>query len=420
MRRGDFSVDAMPGRLLPIPAHGPNAIAFVPNPIPRTLHLPPRISRKIEEAGLLLGRLSVGGQMLDPWVQIFLRRDAIASNAIEGTFTTARDLYLFEAAGVIPDARPEAIADTREVANYTRAMQAGLEGLKSLPMCLRLVRDMHRVLLEGPVRGRDKRPGEFRQDQNLIGSSTSVEQARFVPPPVPEMHEALADLEAYLHEPSDLPNIVRLALIHYQFETIHPFDDGNGRLGRLLIPLLLCTWGVLPQGTMPRLYLSAYLEQHDEDYRDLMLAVSQRGEWEPWVEFFVDAVRSEAEATWDLAQRLNALRAEHWRRVSDDSKKLARVVDMLFSMPALQVRDIKEGVKVSRQQAQTYANRLVELGILVPGQEKYGRFYFASEVLAIFYPVEPAKPAAANPPSVEAAEVPLETVTDPERGSPPP
>lgn len=237
MNSNDFTASA-PGRLIPTVE---GAMAFVPDAIPRALPLTPRTIRLLSEADHNMGRLAgVVSRLVNPFLVAYplMRREAILSSRIEGTYTTAEDLVLMEAATAAerpPVPLQSREADTREVVNYIRAMRYGLERLKELPLSLRLIREMHDVLLRG-VRGDQERPGEFRAIHNFIGShSDTIANARFVPPPVPEMLTALHDLEKYLHEETadSPPLLVRLALIHYQFETIHPFRDGNGRLGRL-------------------------------------------------------------------------------------------------------------------------------------------------------------------------------------------
>lgn len=394
MRREDYSERA-PGRLVSFMGSIP---AFVPDPLPRTMQLATMLSKKAERAGFLLGNLGVSGDLLNPWVHLFLRREAIASNRIEGTITTAEDLYAFEAS--VTEGASPASAE-KEVHNYVRAMQHGIEALRERPFSLNLVRDMHRILMTG-VRGEERRPGEFRVLQNAISPTRRVEDARFVPPPVPSMMEGLYDLEKFVHEDTEIPDLVRLALIHYQFETIHPFMDGNGRIGRLLIPLLLCAWGRLPSGP-PRLYMSAYLESHDEEYRARLLRVSQNGEWCEWIGFFLDGVIEEAENTIKKVQDLTALRDSYRVKVKAKSPKLRDTMEALFKdSPAIYVRTVKQAAGVSRQQATNYVNDLVELGILTAGKAKYDRIFYAHEVFDVFFDRWALSRMAFNPPSEDA------------------
>jgi Fic family protein len=232
-----------------------------------------------------------------------VRREAVLSSRIEGTQTDLADLYAYEAGQLaLPGLRPAPPeSDVREVLNYVRALEFGLERVHSLPVSLRLARELHARLMEG-VRGGRATPGEFRRSQNWIGPpGCTLNEADYVPPPVAEMHEALDALEKYLHAQGDYPPLVRLAFIHYQFEAIHPFLDGNGRMGRLLLSLLLVNWDLLP---LPLLYLSAYFERYRSGYYDLLMAVSQRGDWREWALFFLRGV---AEQARDAITRIKGL-----------------------------------------------------------------------------------------------------------------
>ncbi len=272
MRKEDFTAKAS-GRLVStLEGH----LAFVPDPLPPTnFSLDQKSIHLLAEASGALGKLSGIGSMLpnpDLLINPFQRREALMSSRIEGTTTGMEQLLLFEAQ---PTAGENEL-DTREVLNYISAMHFGLLRLQQLPVSLRLIRAVHEKLLQG-VRGHDQRPGEFRHIQNHIARPHStMDESRYMPPPVQEMHASLSDFERYIHESNDLPFLIRLALIHYQFEAIHPFMDGNGRIGRLLITLLLCERGYLPQ---PLLYLSDYFERHDDEYRDHLLGVSKAGTW---------------------------------------------------------------------------------------------------------------------------------------------
>ncbi len=246
-----------------------------------------------------------------------------------------------------------------EVANYVAALQYGLDALQSRPITLSLLREMHEVLMRG-VRGQDKSPGQFCTRQNWISDrhSQRLEHARFVPPPEPQMRDALSALEAYLGQPSTLPPLVRLALVHYQFEAIHPFEDGNGRIGRLLITLLLCAEGILPA---PLLYLSAYLERRRDDYIDLLLAVSQAGAWAEWIEFFVRGVTEQSRDGVLRATHLLALREGYRRRLQEKhtSTIALRLVDELFAFPVVTIRQIAERLDVTHRAVQQNVERLI-------------------------------------------------------------
>ncbi|WP_287418153.1 Fic/DOC family N-terminal domain-containing protein, partial [Oceanithermus sp.] len=273
----DFT-PAAPGRLVGI---GPGLWAFAPDPLPPKLEWTSELVRALAEAERALGELAGLGRTLpNPYLftQPFLRREAVLSSRIEGTQASLADLYAFEAQPAL-FALPEQRNDVLEVRNYVRALEHGLARLRELPLCLRLLREMHAILLEG-ARGQNRAPGEFRRVQNWIGGSGSIEDAVYVPPPPGEILSALDALEKYLNGESPYPALVDVALVHYQFEAIHPFLDGNGRIGRLLITLMLIERGLLHE---PLLYLSAYFERQREHYYRLLLEVSQKGAWEAWV-----------------------------------------------------------------------------------------------------------------------------------------
>ena len=274
--------------------------AFVPDPLPPPLSLSWELAGKISEADRALSELAgVARTLPNPHLLIapFIRREAVLSSRIEGTQASLSDLFFFEASGTIPSQVP----DVQEVLNYVKALEYGLERLKDLPISLRLFREVHERLIDG-VRGEHLTPGEFRHSQNWIGPpGCTLMDAVFVPPPELEMLEALSDLEKYLHTPSPLPLLIRLALFHYQFEAIHPFLDGNGRIGRLLLTFLLCAEGLLPQ---PLLYLSAYFERNRKLYYHLLLSVSHSGKWTDWIVFFLNGV---AEQSRDAIKRSHQL-----------------------------------------------------------------------------------------------------------------
>ncbi|MDD5308979.1 MAG: Fic family protein [Deltaproteobacteria bacterium] len=357
--------------------HG--ASAFVPDPLSRELPLEGSTIRLLCRANHALGELSgVARPLKNPYLlgSALLRREAILSSRIEGTITSPEQLVLFEAGARFEEGHER--NDTREVLNYVHAMQRGLSLLKNLPVSLRLIRELHEVLLQG-VRGEQEHPGKFRDSQNWIGRrGSSIHEATYVPPPVKEMGEALDDLEKYIHvephgdqgglhdfdeDPNIVPVLIRLALIHYQFEAIHPFRDGNGRVGRLLIPLLLVSHGRLRS---PLLYLSAYFERHRADYNDLMLSVSQNGKWTEWIDFFLRGVAESANESISQADRLIALR-ERWRAVFETARSSAllhKLIDRLFETPAITIGDARDLLDVSMAAASSNVKKLVEAGIV--------------------------------------------------------
>jgi len=273
-------------------------------------------------------------------------------------------------------------SDVIEVLNYVHTLEQGLEWIagRDQPITLGMIRELHKHLMMG-ARGEQAHPGEFRNIQNLIGTDKDPNNARFVPPPVTQMHDALLALEEYLREPVDYPPLVRLALIHYQFETIHPFEDGNGRMGRLLISLLLVSWGLLPQ---PLFNLSAYLERHKIEYCDLLLSVSEGGTWREWLIFFLDGVYEQARVAIERAKGLQDLQDDWHRRLVEvgATAKQVQLADSLFRLPWLTIPKAQEFLHVKQyQSARRAVQRLIDAKILEQaGAETYGKFFYAPEL----------------------------------------
>jgi len=275
--------------------------------------------------------------------------------------------------------RPE---DTQEVLNYVKAMEYGLKRLGDLPVCLRLIKELHDRLLRS-VRGSEERPGEFRSHQNFIGKrDDGISLARFVPPPVQEMQLCLDDLERYLNEPNiDVPLLVQLALTHYQFEAIHPFRDGNGRVGRLLLPLLLINRGRLPE---PVLYLSSYFERNNEEYASLLLRVSQRGDYEAWIRFFLQGV---VECSQEAVEQVQAIRKLHESylerfRTARSTALLQKLIDELFRDPSTTIAKTAKLLGITQAAASTNIRKLQKAGILaeVTGNKR-NQFFLANAIL---------------------------------------
>lgn len=309
-----------------------------------------------------------------------MRREAVLSSRIEGTKATFNDLLIYET-GQLSYLEPE--TDVQEVHNYVEALDYGLNRLSSLPVSLQLIRELHGKLMEG-MRGDHLTPGEFRRSQNWIGSpGSSIESARFVPPPVDEMITALNALEEYIHKINEIPPLVRIALIHYQFEAIHPFLDGNGRMGRLLVSLLMCNWGLLSK---PWLYLSEFFETHRSSYYDCLLAVSQDGDWESWLSFFLKGVSTQAQDSTGKLKELQLLIEAYQDRISGEraAKRLVQASYVLFERPILNIRQLEEAMGVSYRSAQRYIEKFEQLGILteITGRRR-NRIYQADEILAV-------------------------------------
>lgn len=362
--------------------------AFVPNPLPPELIFDPELVKVLSEADRALGELAGLGRTLpnpNLLIRPFISREAVLSSRIEGTQADIADLYAYQAQLPSLEATPTlGPADVVEVANYVRALDYGLERVKTLPVSLRLMRELHERLMAG-VRGGQVTPGEFRRSQNWIGSSDSnPRQAAFVPPPVPEMEIALDRLEKYLHAADTYPPLIRLALIHYQFEAIHPFLDGNGRIGRLLISLLLLEWGLLP---LPLLYLSAYFEQRRQEYYERLLAISERGAWPEWLVFFLRGVMEQARDAILRAKHLQDLQ-QGWRLRLQTKRRtstsLLQLVDELFRTPAVTVPHVQKLLGVTHRAASQMVTRLVAEGILhpVPGAVR-NRQFVAREIMGV-------------------------------------
>lgn len=382
MKPDDFTNEA-PGQLVVAPeGHS----AYVPNPLPPEYEMNRHTIGLLADAERALGELKgVGWSLPYPYLLIspFLRREAVLSSRIEGTTAGLQQLLLFEAA---PTDAPEE-PDVREVANYVAALELGFSLLERMPICLRLVRDVHARLMDG-VRGQEQRPGEFRNMPNLIGyRGATPETARFVPPPVMEMGESLNLLEKYIGERrDDLPFLVQLALVHYQFETIHPFMDGNGRMGRLLIALQLREREYLPQ---PMLYLSAYFEQNREAYRDHLFNVSRAGEWTGWIDFFLQGLAEQSHDTTQRSHRLIELMGEYqqWALSASRTGNLAKLSNLIFAHPILSIANVQEWLEVTQPAASRLVQQLTDRGILVEitGRQRDRRFA-AMAILEIVNP----------------------------------
>jgi Fic family protein len=360
--------------------------SFHPNPLPRRLDLPSDVVKLMEEATGAVHRLGGVGRLIpNPHLLIepHQRLEAVLSSRIEGTKTDVNGLLRY-VAGQTP--APDEAADAREVQNYVTAMEHGLERVRGgFPVSTRLLGEMHELLLAG-VRGRHRRPGELRDSPVWIGGAT-LDDAVFVPPPVDAMKAALDDLEQFLHD-QDMPLLVQLALAHYQFEVIHPFLDGNGRIGRLLIPLMLVLRDALPQ---PLLYLSAFIEQHRSEYYDLLLSTSQHGDLMPWLRFFLRGVRRQARDAEERTVRLVELQQELRNELLAEGRSttIVRLAEHLFSIPFINASHAEAVLDVSRPTAHAAINALVDRGDLVEitGRERW-RMYEAPRIFeAVYGPV---------------------------------
>jgi Fic family protein len=371
------------GRYVPQPT---GYRAFIPSDLPP---VPPiqrdgEFDRLLSDADRALGRLDGVATVLpnpDLFVAMYVRHEAVLSSQIEGTQSTLEDVLEFEInrAGAV---RPR---DTEEVVNYVQAMNHGLRRLNELPLSLRLVREVHAQLLEG-VRGQERMPGQFRKSQNWIGPEGCVlADAEFVPPPPQEMVEALRSFEGFLHSHGQLPELVHCGLAHAQFETIHPFLDGNGRVGRLLITLILCERGILAR---PLLYLSYFFKAHRSQYYDRLMAIRHDGDWEGWLKFFLRGVYEVSIAAADTARSIVKLRESHRSTVADTAgagSSSARLLDALFEYPKISIGVARSILGCSYITAAKAVGALENLGIIeeVTGRRR-NRIYRYTPYLRLF------------------------------------
>jgi Fic family protein len=377
---------ASPGRKVRRPE---GYLAFVPAPLPPAIQWTAELVAALSRADRQIGRLAGEGRQLpNPHLLIrpFVRREAVLSSRIEGTQATLGELLAAEA-GAAVDRSPD---DLREVANYVTALEHGVARLNRLPLSLRLVRELHAKLMTG-VRGDRATPGEFRRTQNWVGPpGATLATASYVPPPPEELMACLGPWEKFLHERA-LPPLVHVALAHYQFEAIHPFLDGNGRVGRLLITLSMLERGILPA---PLLYLSAYFEATRAEYYARLRGIQARGEWEAWLRYFLDGVARQSEDALRRAEQVNSLLADWRRRVADaPSPAAAQLVDLLAENPYWTVRRAASRLDVAFTTAQRAVERLRAAAIVTQvGKARRDRVYCATDLLRILEaPSAPAR-----------------------------
>jgi Fic family protein len=354
--------------------------AFVPAPLPPELDWTPRLIAALSNADRLVGRLAgEGGRLPNPHILIrpFVRREAVLSSKIEGTQATLGELLAAEA-GATVERSPD---DLREVGNYVVALEHGISRLKKLPLCVRLTRELHEKLMTG-VRGHQAAPGQFRKIQNWIGQpGSTIASAWYIPPPPGEVEPCLAAWEKFLHE-SRLPPLVTIALGHYQFEAIHPFVDGNGRVGRLLITLFLIERQILPT---PLLYLSAFFEASRRDYYDGLHGVSERGAWNDWLEYFLLGVARMSEDALNRATRINQLLVQWQKKVSaESSNNPLRVAELLGANPFITAKGVVDKLGIAFTTAQRAIERLERAKVVKQvGDAKRDRVYCATALLNI-------------------------------------
>lgn len=375
MKENDFSANKS-GRLIRTPQ---DYLAFVPDRLPPKIHLDMSLALALSKADSALSELSgLGGQLPNPHLLIspYIRREAVLSSRIEGTKASLSDLLIDE----IDDGNPRRAEndDIQEVRNYIHAMEHGIAMLSSLPLSLRLVREIHAKLMSG-VRGDKATPGEFRRSQNWIGPAGSTPMtAAFVPPPVYEMTESLGDWEKFLHVRDVMPDLIQCAMMHVQFETIHPFLDGNGRVGRLLVTFFMLERKRLSQ---PLLYLSAFIDAHKNDYYDLLQRVRTHGDWVPWIRFFLQGVTEIATEAGEQAKELHRLREQYRSQLRDKANALG-LLDDLFINPYMTIGRAGKVLGKTHPTAKAAIAVLEEQKILreITGRQ-WGRYYVCQPVL---------------------------------------
>jgi len=367
----------MSGRTIKCPE---GYMAFLPNPLPPQWEWSPSLIHALSDADRLIGQLAGEGRSLpNPHLLIrpFIKREAVLSSRIEGTQATLGELLAVEA-GIAVERSP---SDLKEVNNYVTALEYGIKRLKKLPLSLRLICEIHKKLMQG-VRGNTSTPGEFRRSQNWIGpGGCTLNDATYIPPPPSELMNCLGEWEKFLHDTS-LPPLVQIALIHYQFEAIHPFLDGNGRVGRLLITLFLVEKSILPT---PLLYLSAFFENKRSDYYDYLRAVTESSDWIGWLQYFLSGVAKQAQDALDRAERINK-KLSLWRVQAAEfsTKTPLLIVERLAENPFLTIKKISKEMNIAFTTAQRSVERLEKISILKQvGDGKRDRVYCASDILNI-------------------------------------
>ncbi|MBF9050934.1 Fic family protein [Roseobacter sp. HKCCD9010] len=363
-----------------------NVKAFVPNALPPELDLASLIV-PLQNARDAIAELRGASRRLgNPYILVrpLQRREALTSSAMEGTFTTDDDLLIADAG--MDEASDQA---SIEVRNYLRALSESLRMLQEdgLPICHKVIRTAHDILLSGvgSHRGANRNRGSYKTEQNAIGGvRRGIEHARFVPPPPTETEKCMDQLEAYINRPNrdETPPLIDMALAHYQLEAIHPFSDGNGRVGRMLISLMAVERGLFET---PLLYVSPELEGRKDEYIDLMLAVSTNGAWNDWISFFLDIVEDSARSSIQVVDRLISLQASYRERVTLATKAANAValVDMLFDSPIVRVRDVQDAFGVTYRAARNTIDKLIEQGVLVEVSRLHPTVFIAPEIMKV-------------------------------------
>ena len=334
--------------------------SFKPSALPPKLNIDNDMLKKLVEANRDLIRLDTAAQLIpgsELFISMYVRKEALISSQIEGIQCTLDDV-------LDPKLDTNANLDVADVVNYVKACSYAIERLEKLPLCKRLFREIHGQLLSG-VRGQEKNPGEFRRSQNWIGAANcSLKEARFIPPNVDDMNQAMDELELYMNESDDYDPLIRISLIHYQFETIHPFLDGNGRVGRLLILLYLMQQGLISK---PIIYISYFLKKNQIEYYDRISEVRRSGNYEQWISFFLEAVSAAAKDSLDTVEKLNALHEQNVKKLPKTSRSndnVRKLFDYIEQFPIIDIKKTSEAFGISYNTVSSAIKKLEQIGIL--------------------------------------------------------
>lgn len=334
--------------------------SFKPSALPPKLNIDNDMLKKLVEANRELIRLDTAAKLIpgsELFISMYVRKEALISSQIEGTQCTLDDV-------LDPKLDTNANLDVADVVNYVKACSYAIERLEKLPLCKRLFREIHGQLLSG-VRGQEKNPGEFRRSQNWIGAANcSLKEARFIPPNVDDMNQAMDELELYMNESDDYDPLIRISLIHYQFETIHPFLDGNGRVGRLLILLYLMQQGLISK---PIIYISYFLKKNQIEYYDRISEVRRSGNYEQWISFFLEAVSAAAKDSLDTVEKLNALHEQNVKKLPKTSRSndnVRKLFDYIEQFPIIDIKKTSETFGISYNTVSSAIKKLEQIGIL--------------------------------------------------------
>ena len=334
--------------------------SFKPSALPPKLNIDNDMLKKLVEANRELIRLDTAAKLIpgsELFISMYVRKEALISSQIEGTQCTLDDV-------LDPKLDTNANLDVADVVNYVKACSYAIERLEKLPLCKRLFREIHGQLLSG-VRGQEKNPGEFRRSQNWIGAANcSLKEARFIPPNVDDMNQAMDELELYMNESDDYDPLIRISLIHYQFETIHPFLDGNGRVGRLLILLYLMQQGLISK---PIIYISYFLKKNQIEYYDRISEVRRSGNYEQWISFFLEAVSAAAKDSLDTIEKLNALHEQNVKKLPKTSRSndnVRKLFDYIEQFPIIDIKKTSEAFGISYNTVSSAIKKLEQIGIL--------------------------------------------------------